>query len=121
LLWTQQRSLIIDEKRGEEDFSFANTTLCFRQRRFCKSSAGRGAEAHHGKCTGLYAHTTCAMIPSWLTGTGSFELCFCLLSPGGFDDDHVTPREDVCNCMTLGRKHFRGERKKTMLQTRKET
>lgn len=79
---------------------------------FCDCSASRAAEAHQGKCSGLCTHSARVMMPSWLTGTCSLELCFCLLSPGGFEHVHVTAQEDGCNHDT-GQRAFQREREES--------
>lgn len=105
-------------RKGDRRISHSQTQHCFQQQRFYKSSASRGAETHHGKCTGLYTP-----VPVWWCPAGWQEQALSRLFSASCCQKVLSvsvshPRK---MCMTQGRKCFRGERKKTTLQTGKET
>lgn len=101
-------------RKGERRISHLQTQHWFWQRTFCKSSTSRSSPRKMHQ----------ALHPQYLRGDAQpadrngLVSAYCHQEVLNMFMSH--PRK-MCNCMTWDRKHFRSKRKKTTLQTGKET
>lgn len=103
-------------RKVERRISHLQTQHFISGRDFCKSSANRGAEAHHRKHTRV-------LHPQYLRDDAqladSNRLSWALFLPSVVRRFWTPSKTDVT--MTQGRRRFRGKGKQTTLQTEKET